>query len=553
MVNPVSPNAIDALRLRTAKAMLETLFGYDTFDEDSPIGPRLAEEAKAIAHSSDSGAYENNFNKILDEYNNKSLIERTTILDAYHSSGINAALTLLNARLEGLEVYEGLVNVISRMDTDATSNLWPDDDWILGHFGIHFSYCLMGKFAKPYYSYLGAQSTYDWWIRKYRGKGMETIERIGFTNAALTAYLASNINKVSRFGVTMRTLVKRTIGLFDEDPDYGVTFVEVMGDYDILRGDLTIPLQRIIDSVEGGLPASFIIETAKAMATTADELNDRILSTLRTIDGKTITSGLSIGLTADEPLRSDYGLYYSMHTIAHIACLFTDKDIGDFYYNGIANVPEDNEDTVHMIGRTLNPTTMDRLSELNDLVSSVPVDVWSMMETRNNGGGFADLLPTDSDRNEMGWNSESSAVLRDNAKRILCLGADAAWRWMVWTRVQSDMYHIMMIRDDDGEPVLDTPKQSYHALRPEVMDWVGNGTIPKTITYENVDGEDVVMDLVDPELWSFYHGRWSIVPADVLSGIPTTWKEALEKKAEYYGLVTIYDCALRNALRPCEQ
>lgn len=551
MVNPISPSAIDALRLRTAKAMLRTLFGENALDEDSPIGPRLVEEAEAIAHSSESGEYENTFNELLDDDNEKSLIERTTILDAYHSSGINAALTLLNARLEGLDVYEGLVNVISRMDTDATSNLWPDDDWSLGRSGIHFSYCLGDKFAKPYYSYCGAQSTYDWWIRKYRGKGMETIERIGFTNAALTAYLASNINKVSRFGVTMRTLVKRTIGLFDEDPDYGVTFVEVMGDHDILRGDLTIPLQRIINSVEDGLPAGFIIETTKAMATTADELNDRILSTLRAIDEKTITSGLSIGLTADEPLRSDYGLYYSMHTIAHIACLFTDKDIGDFYYNGIANVPEKN--TAHMIGRTLNPTTMDRLSELNDLLSSVPVDVWSMMETRNNGGGFADLLPTDSDRNEMGWNPESSAVLRDNAKRILGLGPDAAWRWMVWTRVQSDMYHIMMIRGDDGEPILDTPKQSYHALRPEVMDWVGNGTMPKAITYANVDDEDVVMDLSDPELWSFHHGRWSIAPADVLSGIPTTWEEALEKKAKYYDLVTIYDCALRNALHPHEQ
>lgn len=551
MVNPISPSAIDALRLRTAKAMLRTLFGENALDEDSPIGPRLVEEAEAIAHSSESGEYENTFNELLDDDNEKSLIERTTILDAYHSSGINAALTLLNARLEGLDVYEGLVNVISRMDTDATSNLWPDDDWSLGRSGILFSYCLGDKFAKPYYSYCGAQSTYDWWIRKYRGKGMETIERIGFTNAALTAYLASNINKVSRFGVTMRTLVKRTIGLFDEDPDYGVTFVEVMGDHDILRGDLTIPLQRIIDSVEDGLPAGFIIETTKAMAKTADELNDRILSTLRTIDGKTITSGLSIGLTADEPLRSDYGLYYSMHTIAHIACLFTDKDIGDFYYNGIANVPEKN--TAHMIGRTLNPTTMDRLNELNDLVSSVPVDVWSMMETRNNGGGFADLLPTDSDRNEMGWNPESSAVLRDNAKRILGLGPDAAWRWMVWTRVQSDMYAIMMIRGWDGAKVLDTPKQSYHALRPEVMDWVGNGTMPKAITYANVDDEDVVMDLSDPELWSFHHGRWSIAPADVLSGIPTTWEEALEKKAKYYDLVTIYDCALRNALHPHEQ
>lgn len=553
MVNPVSPNAIDALRLRTAKVMLETLFGYDTFDEDSPILPRLTEEAKAISHSPDSGEYENNFNKILDDDNEESFIERTTILDAYHSSGINAALTLLNARLEGLEVYEGLVNVISRMDTDTTSNLWPDDDWSLGRSDIHFSYCLMGKFAKPYYSYWEAQSTYDWWIRKYRGKGMETIERIGFTNAALTAYLASNINKVSRFGVTVRTLVKKTIGLFDEDPDYGVTFVEVMGDRDILRGDLTIPLSRIIDSVEDGLPTSFIIETTKVMATTADELNGRILSTLRAIDGKVITSGLSIGLTADEPLRSDYGLYYSMRTIAHIACLFTDKDIKDFYYNGIANVPSDKEATAHMIGRTLNPTIMERLSGLNDLVSSIPVDVWSMMETRTNGGGFADLLPTDSDRNEMGWNPESSAVLRDNAKRILGLGADAAWRWMVWTRIQSDMYHIMMIRGGDGEPVLATPKQSYHALRPEVMDWVGNGVIPKTITYENVDGEDVVMDLSDPGLWSFHNCRWSIAPADVLSDIPTTWEEALEKKAEYHGLVTIYDCALRNALHPREQ
>lgn len=545
MVNPVSPNVIDAIRLRTAKAMLRTLFGEDAIDEDSPIGPRLAEEAEAIANSPDSGEYENTFNKLLDDDNEKSLIERTTILEAYHSSGINAALTLLNARLEGLDVYEGLVNVISRMDTDATSNLWPDDDWTIGHL-IDYDYRFKDKYLNSYF-------TYDWWIRKYRGKGMETIERIGFTNAALTAYLASNINKVSRFGVTTSTLIKRTIDLFDEDPDYGVTFVEVMGDHDILRGDLTIPLQKIIDSVEDGLPAGFIIETTKAMAKTADELNDRILSTLRAIDGKTITSGLSIGLTDDEPLRSDYGLCYSMHTIAHIACLFTDKDINDFYYDGIANVPADKEETAHMIDRTLNPTTMNRLNELNDLVSSVPVDVWSMMETRNNGGGFADLLPTDSDRNEMGWNPESSAVLRDNAKRILGLGPDAAWRWMIWTRVQSDMYHIMMIRGDDGEPILDTPKQSYHALRPEVMDWVGNGTMPKAITYANVDDEDVVMDLSDPELWSFHHGRWSIAPADVLSGIPTTWEEALEKKAEYHGLVTIYDCALRNALRPREQ
>lgn len=543
MVNPISPSAIDALRLRTAKAMLRTLFGEDVLDEDSPIGPRLAEEAEAITNSPDSGEYENTFNKLLDDDNEESLIERTTILDTYHSSGINAALFILNVRLEGLEFYEGLMNVLSRMDLTATSNLWPDDDWTIGHL-TDYDYRFKDKYLNSYF-------TYDWWIRKYRGKGMDTIERIGFTNAALTAYLASNINKVSRFGVTMRTLVKKTIGLFDEDPDYGVTFVEVMTDHDILRGDLTIPFSRIIDSVEDGLPAGFIIETTKAMATTADDLNERILTTLRAIDGKTITSGLSIGLTADEPLRSDYGLYYSMRTIAHIACLFTDKDIGDFYYNGIANVPEKN--TAHMIGKILNPTTMDRLSELNDLLSSVPVDVWSMMETRNNGGGFADLLPTDSDRNEMGWNPESSAALRDNAKRILCLGPDAAWRWMVWTRVQSDMHAIMMIRGEDGEPVLDTPKQSYHALRPEVMEWVGNGTIPKTITYENVDGEDVVMDLVDPELWSFHHGRWSIAPADILSGIPTTWEKALEKKAEYYGLVTIYDCALRNALHPHEQ
>lgn len=545
MVNPVSPSAIDALRLRTAKAMLRTLFGEDALDEDSSIGPRLVEEAEAIANSPDSGEHENIFNKLLDDDNEESRIERTTILDTYHSSGINAALTLLNARLEGLEVYESLMNVLSRMDTDATSNLWPDDDWAIGYL-IDYTYRFKDKYLDSYY-------TYDWWIRKYKGKGMDTIERIGFTNAALTAYLAKDIRKVSRFGVTMRTLVKRTIGLFDENPDYGVTFVEVMGDHDILRGDLTIPLQKIIDSVEDGLPAGFIIETTKAMAKTADELNDRILSTLRAIDGKTITSGLSIGLTADEPLRSDYGLCYSMHTIAHIACLFTDKDIKNFYYDGIANVPADKDDTAHMIDRTLNPTTMDRLSELNNLVSSVPVNVWSMMDTRNDGGGFADLLPTDSDRNEMGWNPESSAVLRDNAKRILGLGPDAAWRWMVWTRVQSDMYYIMMIRGGDGEPILDTPKQSYHALRPEVMDWIGNGIIPKTITYENVDDEDVFMNLSDPELWSFHHGRWSITPADVLTGIPTTWEEALEKKAEYYDLVTIYDCALRNALRPREQ
>lgn len=545
MVNPISPSAIDALRLRTAKAMLRTLFGEDALDEDSPIGPRLVEEAEAIANSPDSGEYENTFNELLDDDNEESLIERTTILDTYHSSGINAALALLNVRLEGLEFYEGLMNLLSRMDTDATSNLWPDDDWTIGHL-IDYDYRFKDKYLNSYF-------TYDWWIRKYKGKGMDTIERIGFTNAALTAYLAKDIRKVSRFGVTTSTLIKKTIGLFDEDPDYGVTFVEVMGDHDILRGDLTIPLQRIIDSVEDGLPAGFIIETTKAMAKTADELNDRILSTLRAIDGKTITSGLSIGLTADEPLRSDYGLYYSMHTIAHIASLFTDKDIKDFYYDGISNAPADKKDTAHMIDRTLNPTTMDRLSELNDLLSSVPVDVWSMMETRNNGGGFADLLPTDSDRNEMGWNPESSAVLRDNAKRILGLGPDAAWRWMVWTRVQSDMYYIMMIRGDDGEPILDTPKQSYHALRPEVMDWIGNGIIPKTITYENVDGEDVVMDLGDTELWSFRHGRWSIAPTDVLTGIPTTWKEALKKKAEYYDLVTIYDCALRNALHSREQ
>lgn len=545
MVNPISPSAIDALRLRTATAMLRTLFGEDAFDEDSPIRSRLVEEAEAIANSPDSGEYENTFNKLLDDDNEKSLIERTTILDTYHSSGINAALFILNVRLEGLEFYEGLMNVLSRMDLAATSNLWPDDDWTIGHL-TDYDYRFKNKYLNSYF-------TYDWWTRKYKGKGMDTIERIGFTNAALTAYLAKDIRKVSRFGVTTSTLIKRTIGLFDEDPDYGVTFVEVMGDHDILRGDLTIPLQKIIDSVENGLPAGFIIETTKAMAKTADELNDRILSTLRAIDGKTITSGLSIGLTDDEPLRSDYGLCYSMYTIAHIACLFTDKDINDFYYDGIANVPADKEETAHMIDRTLNPTTMNRLNELNDLVSSVPVDVWSMMETRNDGGGFADLLPADSDRNEMGWNPESSAVLRDNAKRILGLGPDAAWRWMVWTRVQSDMYYIMMIRGDDGEPILDTPKQSYHALRPEVMDWVGNGTIPKTITYENVDGENVVMDLSDPELWSFHHGRWSIAPTDILAGIPTTWEEALERKAKYYDLVTIYDCALRNALHPREQ
>lgn len=543
MVNPVRAGTIDALRLRTAKAMLETLFGEDVFDEDSPIGPRLVEEAEAIVHSAYPGQYENAFNRLLDDGDDESTGEKAAILSAYHCIGINAAITLLNARLEGRKIYDELMKALNRLDANVFSNghLWPDDDWILGYYGIDFAYRFKNQYLDSYY-------TYDWWIK--RGD-VETIARIGFTNAALTAYLASNVNKVSRFGVTMRTLVKKTIGLFDEDPDYGVTFVEVMSDHDIMRGDLTIPLQRIIDSVENGLPASFIIETTKARATTADELNDKIISTLRAIDGKVITSGLSIGLTTDEPLRSYYGLHYAMHTIAHIACLFTDKDIENFYSNGIANVPEKN--TAHMIDRTLNPTTMDRLSELNDLVSSVPVDVWSMMETRNNGGGFADLLPTDSDRNEMGWNPESSAVLRDNAKRILGLGADAAWRWMVWTRVQSDMYAIMMIRDWDGAKVLDTPKQSYHALRPEVMEWVRSGLIPESIRYEVDNGEDVVMDLSDPELWSFHHGRWSITPADVLSGIPTTWEKTLEKKAKYYGLVTIYDCALRNALHPHEQ
>lgn len=550
MVNPIKASVIDALRLRTATAMLRTLFGEDAFDEDSPIGARLVEESEAIVHSAYPGQYENAFNRLLDDGDRESIGEKAAILNAYHCIGINAALIMLNARLEGRKTYDELMEALNRLDVDVFSNgrLWPEDDWGIGYYGIDFDYSMDGRFTNPNCSHLDSYYTYEWWIK--RGD-VGTIARIGFTNAALTAYLASNVNKVSRFGVTMRTLVKKTIVLFDEDPDYGVTFVEVMGDHDIMRGDLTIPLQRIIDSVENGLPASFIIETTKARATTADELNDRILSTLRAIDGKVITSGLSIGLTADEPLRSDYGLYYSMHTIAHIACLFTDKDIKNFYYNGIANVPEKN--TAHMIDRTLNPTTMDRLSELNDLVSSVPVDVWSMMETRNNGGGFADLLPTDSDRNEMGWNPESSAVLRDNAKRILGLGPDAAWRWMVWTRMQSDMYAIMMIRGWDGAKVLDTPKQSYHALRPEVMEWVGNGTIPKTITYDNVDGKDVVMDLDDPELWSFHHGRWSIAPADVLSGIPTTWEKALEKKAKYYGLVTIYDCALRNALHPHEQ
>lgn len=544
MVNPVRVDVIDALRLRTAEAMLRTLFGEDVLEEGSPIRPRLVEETEAIVHSAYPGQYENAFNRLLDDGDDESTGEKAAILSAYHCIGINAAITLLNARLEGRKTYDELMEALNRLDANVFSNnhIWPDDDWILGYYGIDFAYRFKNQYLDSYY-------TYDWWIKR---EDVGTIARIGFTNAALTAYLASNINKVSRFGVTMRTLVKRTIGLFDEDPDYGVTFVEVMGDYDILRGNMTIPLQKIIDSVEDGLPAGFIIETTKAMATTADELNDRILSTLSAIDGKTITSGLSIGLTDDEPLRSYYGLHYAMNTIAHIVCLFTDKDIKNFYSNGIANVPE-KEDTVHMIDRTLNPTTMDRLSELNDLLSSVPVDVWSMMETRNNGGGFADLLPTDSDRNEMGWNSESSAVLRDNAKRILGLGADAAWRWMVWTRVQSDMYAIMMIRDWDGAKVLDTPKQSYHALRPEVMEWVRSGLIPESIRYEADNGEDVVMDLVDPELWSFHHGRWSIAPADVLTGIPTTWEEALEKKAEYHGLVTIYDCALRNALHPREQ
>lgn len=482
---------------------------------------------------------------------------------AYGLTGnVNAGLAVINfyfsncwdANINSFDEFKK--DIIGNWDKDSYDLRWPDSTWTPRRTEEKYFIDLVHTSNGHDLSMVG---TYDWWLHNSDDPAKD-IEDLGFTDAAKFVYFAKHFLCPQRIPISIDGMKEKVLNINKNNPDNADILLDILIDPTITDGEDVVNLDFIISKASDGLPAQFILETIK---TYDGDANFDIADTVGSIK-KTITSKTSVGMKLAIPDPKDDGPL-------SIEPLEVASDMYGYNFrslNELFNVHEDsgkelniahaNTDTVQRLCRNLDPHMFRKFVRINRLLKAVPLDMWYMMDLRDESGlhpgSFRVLMPTDplwdeGSRDNL-YSHDSRDTMIGNAEQILGHGVDGTWRWLMWNRVQNDMADIMRIRKYYGDSVPEPPVESAHDMPPEILAWVADGTIPKSLTYMTDNGE-VTLDLTESnDGWYFRNGFWYLSPYDILQALPKTWDKASKAaQKDPHGIIGIYDNALTTALK----
>lgn len=445
-------------------------------------------------------------------------------------------------------------NIIGNLDKDSYDLRWPDSTWTPCR--TKEEYDLIHTSNGHDLSMVG---TYDWWLHNSDDPAKD-IEDLGFTDAAKFVYFATHLLCPQRIPISIDEMKKKVLNINKDNPDSADILLDILIDPTITDGEDVVDTDFIISKASDGLPAQFILETIKTYDGDANfDIADTVGSITRTITSRdSVGARLAIpdpkddGPLSIEPLEVAENIYgYKFHSLNELFNVHDDsgKEL---------NIAHANADTVQRLCMNLDPNMFKKFVRINRLLKAVPTDMWYMMDLRDKNklhpGSFRVLMPTDPLWNE---NNDDNLYLQDsretmigNAEQILGHGVDGTWRWLMWNRVQNDMADIMRIRKYYGDSVPEPPTESAHDMPPEVLAWVADGTIPKSLAYMTDNGE-ATLDLTEAnDGWYFRNGFWYLSPYDILQALPKTWDKAFKAAQKNpHGIIGIYDNALTTALK----
>lgn len=490
-----------------------------------------------------------------------------TVMDS--TGNVNAAISVINFNLTEEQLFHEFVRKIVKTDGDDRryARRWPTGEWKPYNEEYPNSGNMFGQSCTDKYGHvLSDVKTYAWLLQNSK-RPAEVLESLEFTNVAKLAYFAGHVFCPKRFSGDIVQLCNRIIGLSSEDPDAAVTVIDVLIDPGIMASDVVIDLNNLIDKASSGLPASFLAEPLKIGSNTDDFFED-IRKTTASIEDtifNTQKTGLYIrgmnGLSVfDSPLSMPSEESYGCATERQNTLeFFADhsSDSNDEYLPCSGDISKESDAAPMCMD--LEPAMFSRFVHISNLLKTIPPDIWSMLDLRTDvikPGCFRVIMPTDSLWTEDDWYKlyqyDSRETMLNNAEQILGHGVDGTWRWMIWTRIQHDMSCIMQDRKSCSESVFRRPKPAAHTIPTEVMSWIADGVIPKSITYKAKKSHKATMDLTSAsDKWFFRNGFWYLPPYDILKAMPKTWDEALScmKRNHDDSPIPIYDRALKGALR----
>lgn len=525
------------------KNFLSRIFGYD-YDENE-----LLKKEMDVLHG-DLNVYDKNE---YEDYKGMTNLANK----AYGLTGnINSGLAIINfyfsshsgPDLKGFNEFKKYIINAYGYDYDL---LWPTEEW------IPYRPEKEGRSIDLVHNGISAVDTYEWWIRNSNSPA-EDISRLGFNNAAKLVHFFNHVLCPQRFSISIDQLKTRILDVVKYDPDGVDTLLDLLIDPVIMESGESIDLNDLMDKAFSGLPFNFLIETMK----TSDNEDTSIRDTVQSINEAFSISRGSVKLVQmkDSPAIFDLPLavsYLDMDDCCpNILDIFGHHDSED-------EEDQDNTDCMYSICKDIDLDVFRRIVRIFDFLKPLPKDMWCMLDTRDESGlhpgSFRVLMPTDplwyEDDGKKLYLNESKETMIDNAEQIFGNGVDGAWRWMIWTRAQNDMADIMRIRKCCDDPIPDPPTELEHTIPSEVMEWVTDGVIPKSIAYKDEKRHKVKMNLTSAsDKWFFWDPsgeRWHLFPYDVLKAMPKTWSEALScmKKNHDDSPVRIYDRALKDSIR----
>lgn len=440
-------------------------------------------------------------------------------------------------------------NIIGNWDKDSYDLRWPDSTWTprrtKGKYFIDLIHTSNGQ-------NLSMVSTYDWWLHNSDDPAKD-IDDLGFTYAAKFVYFAKHFLCPQRIPISIDEMKEKVLDINKDNPDNANTLLDILIDPTITDGGDVVDFDFIISKASEGLPAQFILETIKTYDGDANfDIADTVGSITKTINSKNLV-GMRLAIPNEysiEPLKVANNAYrfLSLNELFNVH-----DDSGKEL-----DIAHANTDTIQRLCRNLDPHMFKKFVRINRLLKAVPSDMWYMMDLRDehelHPGSFRVLMPTDplwdEDHRSDLYLHDSRETMIDNAEQILGHGVDGTWRWLMWNRVQNDMADIMRIRKYYGDSVPEPPTESAHDMPPEVLDWVADGTIPKSLVYMTDNGE-ATLDLTEAnDGWYFRNGFWYLSPYDILQALPKTWDKAFKAAQKNpHGIIGIYDNALTTALK----
>ena len=525
----------------------------------------LNEEAHNL-HAVSAYDYDQYVTDSLKHNHNGMLDVARTVMES--TGNVNAALSVINFNLTEEQLFHEFVRKIVNADGDDRSyaRRWPTSEWKPYKEYLHSRNVFGQSCTDKYGHVLSDVKTYAWLLQNSK-RPAEVLESLEFINVAKLAYFAGHVFCPKRFSGDIVQLCNRIIGLSSEDPDAAVTVIDVLIDPGIMASDVVIDLDDLIDKASSGLPASFLAEPLKIGSNTDDFFED-IRKTTASIEN-TIYSAQKTGLyirgmnglsVFDSPLSmpSEENQGYSTGR-QQLLEFFTDysPDSNDMDLQCSGDISKESDAAPMCMD--LEPAMFSRFVHISNLLKTIPLDVWLMLDLRIDvikPGSFRVIMPTDSLWTEDDWyrlyQYDSRETRIGNVEQIFGHGVDRAWRWMIWTRIQHDMFCIMQDRKSWNEPVFRRPMPAAHTIPPEVMSWIADGVMPKSIVYKDKKRHKVKMDLTSAsDKWFFRNGFWYLPPYDILKAMPKTWDEALScmKRNHDDSPIPIYDRALKGALR----